>query len=180
MTIKVDVRAKKKFIKELLTQHLMKDRGSVYIFNFLLNNDHVLKNVKFIDDAEGCSNVMIIPTQDVNNKFQFYTNGKVTDYPDYALNFLRNYKSEELSIVIAGRSSLYKMESYMQVIEENYNSSLHTEEESEYNKEATEFLNHTLKEFKINRLKSQIDETLDNGNKKEFSKLVKRLEELTK
>ncbi|WP_226035703.1 ReoY family proteolytic degradation factor [Aquibacillus saliphilus] len=155
---------KKEFIKWVLAKHQLKRREAVWILNYMISHEDLLKNIHFVDEGiEYCPRGLIISS--VGSKhlpFRFYINKNMTEDAERTFHDIRFNKESPTYIHLRFPDS-HKSPEYLNIIEEN---PYYQEEETyEYSELATKFLDECL--FKV-----QIDKALDNRNEELFNELV--------
>lgn len=170
----VTVNDKKEFIRYFLNHYQLKRRESVWILNYLLNHDGLMKNVHFVEDVRFCPRGVLLSTHCVDDvPFRFYHNNIMSTDAEKAFHHIRIHRDEPIYIELKFKN-LYQDAKYPNVLEDNpfMPDDYHLSEEDK--KEVDSFLNHSLEQFKVERLKKQIDFALDNKDEKEFLRLMDR------
>ena len=73
MTTPVTVNEKKEFVRWFLTNYQLKRRECVWILNYLMSHDQLMKRVHFVEQAQFCPRGMVMSTHCVEDPpFRFY------------------------------------------------------------------------------------------------------------
>src|SRR5690606_61708 len=113
----VSLEAKKEFIQWFLKQFKLKKRECIWILDYLRKNDHLLRNVYFVDSVDGCSRGILISTVTGNeNKlpFKFVKGNLMSDNPEQAFHDMRLHPDEPIYIDLNFRDKQTCVE-YMKV-----------------------------------------------------------------
>ena len=62
LTASVPVVDKKAFVRWFLKNYQLKRRECVWILNYLLSNDELLKHIHFVDEAHYCPRAIVMST----------------------------------------------------------------------------------------------------------------------
>ena len=80
MTSSISILEKKTFMRWFLKNHQLKRRECVWILNYLLSNDRLLKNVHFVEEAHYCPRAMVMSSVEHNGvPFRFYKGNIMTE-----------------------------------------------------------------------------------------------------
>ncbi|WP_226034695.1 ReoY family proteolytic degradation factor [Aquibacillus saliphilus] len=178
MNTSVSIKDKKEFIRWFLSNYQLKRRESVWILNYLINHDSLLKNVHFIREARYCPRGIVISThcsKDV--PFRFYKNHIVTTDAEKSFHDIRLNRNDAIYIQLSFKNSIQSA-SYAAVLEENPflpDDYFITEKDQNL---AKKLLDTSLFEYQRELLQSKIDNALDNRDELEFKKYTEQLNDL--
>jgi uncharacterized protein YpiB (UPF0302 family) len=173
----VTVEEKKEFLRWFLSNYQLRRRESVWILNYLMSNDQLMHKLHFVENAQYCPRGIIMSTHCVDDvPFRFYKSDVMTTDAEKCFHDIRLNRQQDVYIQLNFKDKNKSME-YLGVLEENpfYESDTTTFEE-----EAVHFLDYCLYEFRVERLKKQIDEAIDAGDKELFMKLTDELSKIEK
>ncbi|MDE1549361.1 YpiB family protein [Jeotgalibaca caeni] len=87
---------KKSFLTWFIQNHQLKRRESLWILNYLLNHELLLKNIHFVENIAITNRGMgLASIESSNEPFVYYKEGKKFDDPEQAFHDLRlNWKEE--------------------------------------------------------------------------------------
>lgn len=175
MATPISVNEKKEFIRWFLNHYQLKRRECVWILNYLMSHDQLMANVHFVENAEYCPRGIIMSTQCVEDMpFRFYKDSVMTTDAEKSFHDIRLNRDEDIYIQLKFKA-MHQSYQYAAVLEKNPfvpDILQISEKEREL---ADQFLQSTIKNFHIEKLRKQIDQTLDEGNKEEFMKLTEQL-----
>jgi uncharacterized protein YpiB (UPF0302 family) len=175
----VSVLQKKRFINWFLNNYQLKRRESVWILNYLMNHERVLKHVHFVEEARVCPKGVIISTKCVDDPpFRFYKEQVMTSDPEKSFHDIRLNDNETIYIQLnfANSNQCYR---YAGVLEENPyipNDYYITEKDQQT---AEQLLSHLLYDFQLKKIQEEIDKALDEGDKERFHELIEQLNQLS-
>ncbi|UFU01377.1 ReoY family proteolytic degradation factor [Radiobacillus kanasensis] len=178
MNTPVSTKDKKDFIKWFLSNYQLKRRESVWILNYLINHDSLLKNVHFITEARFCPRGIIISThcsEDI--PFRFYKNHIVTTDAEKSFHDIRLNRNEPIYIQL-NFSNAKQCPDYVAVLEDNPfipEGYYITKKDKSM---AQSLLDASLYQFQRDQLQEKINQALDERNQQEFIKLSEKLSEL--
>lgn len=110
---------KKKFITWFIQHHQLKRRESLWILNYLLNHELLLKNVHFVENISATNRGMgLAAVESPNDPFIYYKDGQVFDDPEQAFHDLRLNWREEFYLELFFQDS-YLTLSKFGVLEDN-------------------------------------------------------------
>lgn len=178
MTSSIPIVDKKTFVKWFLKNFQLKRRECVWILNYLLSNDALLKNIHFVEEAHYCPRAIVMSTVDSQGvPFRFYKGNVMTSDAEKAFHDLRLYPEESMYIQI-NFPSIPPSSHYLVVLEENpyIPKNINTNEKDRLIVE--EMLNDSVRAFQEEKILKEIDECLDNGDKERFYELSNLLHEL--
>ncbi|MBB6452215.1 uncharacterized protein YpiB (UPF0302 family) [Salirhabdus euzebyi] len=174
----VSVLQKKRFINWFLNNYQLKRRESVWILNYLMNHERVLKHVHFVEEARFCPKGVIISTKCVDDPpFRFYKEQVMTSDPEKSFHDIRLNDHETIYIQLNFAKS-YKCYRFAGVLEENPfipKDFYITEKDQET---AEQLLNQAIYDFKLRKIHEEIDKALDEGDKERFHELIEQLNQL--
>jgi uncharacterized protein YpiB (UPF0302 family) len=180
MTTPVSVNEKKDFIRWFLNNYQLKRRECVWILNYLMSHDQLMKKVHFVEQAQYCPRGIIMSTHCVEDvPFRFYKQNVMTTDAEKSFHDIRLNRDEDIYIQLNFRAS-YHSPQYVTVLEENPYLPKHLQVNEKDSLLAEQFLQHSIQSFQKEKLLQLIDEALDRQDKNEFERLVKKLKELSK
>ena len=165
---------KKKFISWFISNHSLKRRESLWILNYLLNHELLLKQIHFVEHVEATPKGMLFSTiKPAQESFLFYKEGTKFDNPEVAFHDMLLHWKEDCYVELDFPNAYKSMVSFA-VLEKNpyYFSEI---EEMEV---VDEELDSIQKEVLISQLKAEINEALESMDSQRFMELTNRLKEL--
>lgn len=178
MTTPVSVNEKKDFIRWFLNNYQLKRRECVWILNYLMSHDQLMKNVHFVEQAQYCPRGIIMSTHCVDDvPFRFYKENVMTTDAEKSFHDIRLNREEEIYIQLNFRSSFHSP-NYVAVLEENPYMPKHLQVNEKDKQLAKKFLEESIFIFQKEHLLKRIDDALDRQDEKEFIKLTEQLKNL--
>lgn len=178
MQTPISVDEKKTFIKWFLNHYQLKKRESVWILNYLCNNQDILYHVHFVRDIKSCPRALKISSRCSKEvSFRYYKKHIVTTDADKAFHDIRLNPNQELYIQLNFKNA-HQNPYFAAVLEENPfmpDEAFITEKDQHL---AKKILDQTLYEYKKKSLQQKIDHSLDEMDRIKFMKLVEELKEL--
>ncbi|QOR65256.1 YpiB family protein [Cytobacillus suaedae] len=179
MTTPVSVNEKKDFIRWFLNNYQLKRRECVWILNYLMSHDQLMKNVHFVEQAQYCPRGIIMSTHCVDDvPFRFYKENVMTTDAEKSFHDIRLNRDEEIYIQLNFRSSFHSPQ-YVAVLEENPYMPKHLQVNEKDEMIAERFLELSIQTFQKQKLLKLIDEALDKQNIAEFNRLTDQLKKYT-
>lgn len=178
MTAMVSVAAKKDFVRWFLKRYKLKRRECVWILNYLLSHEQLLKNIHFTDEAHYCPRAMVMSsTESESIPFRFYKGNIMTADAEKSFHDLRLYKNEKMYIQLNFPNS-HTCPNYASVREENpfLPDALQVSETDRWI--AKRLAEESITSMNEELLKKGIDEALDRDDKETFIKLSTLLNEM--
>lgn len=178
MTAMVSVAAKKDFVRWFLKRYKLKRRECVWILNYLLSHEQLLKNIHFTDEAHYCPRAMIMSTTESESiPFRFYKGNIMTADAEKSFHDLRLYENEKMYIQLNFPNN-HTCANYASVREENpfLPDSLRVSETDRWI--AKRLAEESITAMNEELLKKGIDEALDKEDKETFIKLSTMLNEM--
>lgn len=177
MKAMVPVDAKKDFVRWFLKRYKLKRRECVWILNYLLSHETLLKNVHFTDEAHYCPRAMVISTTKSESiPFRFYKGNLMTADAEKAFHDLRLYEDEKMYIQLNfPKNNLCP--NYASVREENPFLPSYLQVSEADKKIAEQLVEESIEKMTEEMLRREIDETLDRNDKERFMMLVDLLNE---
>lgn len=178
MTASVSVVDKKAFVRWFLKNYQLKRRECVWILNYLLSNDDLLKRIRFVEEAHYCPRAMVMSTVDSTGvPFRFYKGNVMTADAEKSFHDLRLHEQEDMYIQL-NFPNIPPSAQYLAVLEENpyMPETLLVSEKDRIL--AEELLSNSLLVFQEEKLLAQIDEALDRGDEARFYELSNLLQAL--
>lgn len=178
MTASVSVVDKKAFVRWFLKNYQLKRRECVWILNYLLSNDELLKHIRFVEEAHYCPRAMVMSTvESTGVPFRFYKGNVMTADAEKSFHDLRLNEKEDMYLQL-NFPNIPPSTQYLAVLEENpyMPDTLHVSEKDRLL--AEEMLSNSLLVFQQEKLLAQIDEALDKGDEDRFYELSNLLQVL--
>lgn len=167
--------AKKRFIAWFIANHALKRREALWILNYLLNHELLLKQVHFVEHVETTPKGMWFSTQrEASDSFYFYKNGIKFDNPEQAFHDIRLNWKEPCYIEMEFEEAYLALVRFG-VLEKNHFCKEGVKEESQV---LLNELASIQKQVYQEELKKEIDQALLEENQEVFMLLTKRLQEL--
>lgn len=180
MQTPISVQDKKSFIQWFLNHYQLKKRESVWILNYLVNHDELLKHVHFVRDAKFCPRGIIMTSHCSKEvPFRFYKNQLVTTDAEKSFHDIRLNQNEDLYLQLNFKNA-NQNSFYVAVLEENPyipDEYFITKKDQDM---AKQLLEKSLYDFKRDSLIKEIDRALDTSDQEKFMKLSEQLNELEK
>ncbi|WP_175991214.1 ReoY family proteolytic degradation factor [Bacillus sp. Marseille-Q1617] len=180
MTTPVSVNEKKEFIRWFLNRYQLKRRECVWILNYLMSHDQLMKKVHFVEESQYCPRGLVMSTHCVEDvPFRFYKENIMTTDAEKSFHDIRLNKDEDIYIQLnfSKANSSYQ---FAAVLEENPFMPKYLLINEKDRIVAEQFLKESLHSFQKNRLLEAIDNALDKGDKDNFTKLTEELNKLVK
>lgn len=171
---------KKEFLRWLLHHYQLKRRECVWILNYLMSHDQLMKNVHFVDDAQYTPRGIIMSTQCTDAvPFRYYKENVVTTDAEKTFHDIRLNREDDLYIQLNFYNKSGTQHWYS-ILEENPYLPKHLKTNEEDRKEVNQFVQFLEYDFQYKKLMNKIDETLVNGNLTDFLRLTEELKVLKK
>lgn len=175
MTTPVSVNEKKDFIRWFLNNYQLKRRECVWILNYLMSHDQLMKNVHFVEQAQYCPRGIIMSTHCVDDvPFRFYKENVMTTDAEKSFHDIRLNRDEEIYIQLNFRSSFHSPQ-YVAVLEENPYMPKHLQVNEKDELIAERFLEESIQTFQKEKILRLIDDALDKHDQVEFKRLTAQL-----
>ncbi|GAA0297200.1 uncharacterized protein YpiB (UPF0302 family) [Gracilibacillus halotolerans] len=180
METSVQTKDKKEFIQWFLGNYQLKKRESVWILNYLLNDERLLSQVHFVLEARFCPRAIIISTHCSSEvPFRFYKKHIVTTDADKSFHDIRMHKDEPIYIQVNFRDANRNIH-YMKVLEDNPfipDDYFLTKQDKKIVKD---LLDHSLYYYQKEKLTDLINRALDSKNFEDFMEYSNALRKLEK
>lgn len=178
MATPVSVNEKKEFVRWFLNHYQLKRRECVWILNYLMSHDQLMKNVHFVEQAAYCPRGIIMSTHCVDDvPFRFYKDNVMTTDAEKSFHDIRLNRDQDIYIQLNFKSS-FSCSHYVAVLEENMFIPNHLQVNEKDQQLAQKFLDESLRSFQREKLLAQIDEALDKLDFDKFMHLSARLNSL--
>jgi len=172
MATPVSVNEKKEFVRWFLTNYQLKRRECVWILNYLMSHDHLMKNVHFVEHAQFTPRGLIMSTHCVEDPpFRFYKESVMTTDAEKSFHDIRLNRNEDIYIQLNFRSSFLSPQ-YVAVLEENPYAPKSMETNEKDQMHAEKVLQESIESFQRAKLLELIDQALDNHDEEEFKRLT--------
>ncbi|MBA9027800.1 uncharacterized protein YpiB (UPF0302 family) [Peribacillus huizhouensis] len=174
----VSVNEKKDFIRWFLNHYQLKRRECVWILNYLMSHDQLMKKVHFVESAQYCPRGLIMSTHCVDEApFRFYKSNIMTTDAEKSFHDIRLNRDEDIYIQLNFKSA-YSSYHYAAVLEENPFMPKSTGSNERDKLMAERFLENSLATFQKERILKAIDKALDQNDKESFYSLTEELNKL--
>ena len=178
MTTHVSVNEKKDFIRWFLNKYQLKRRECVWILNYLMSHDQLMKKVHFVEKAQYCPRGLIMSTHCVDDvPFRFYKDNVMTTDAEKSFHDIRLNRDEDIYIQLNFRASFHSPQ-YVAVLEENPYIPKHLQINEKDQILAEQFLERSILNFQKDKIMKLIDAALDRGDEAEFKRLTEQLKRL--
>lgn len=180
MNTPVSVNEKKEFIRWFLNNYQLKRRECVWILNYLMSHDELMKKVHFVEHAQYCPKGIVMSTHCVDDvPFRFYKENVMTTDAEKSFHDIRLNRDQDIYIQLNFKSS-FSNARYVAVLEENEYLPKHLQVNEKDRILAERFLKNSVITYQREKLLKEIDIALDNRDKEAFERLSKQLNELPK
>ncbi len=178
MPAMIPVTAKKDFVRWFLKRYKLKRRECVWILNYLLSHDHLLKNVHFTDEAHYCPRAMVMSTTGSESiPFRFYKGNLMTADAEKSFHDLRLHPQDKMYIQLNFPNS-HSCANYASVREENPFLPSYLQVSESDRKIAERLLEESVSTNTTEMLMKRVDEALDANDKERFIELSMMLHKL--
>lgn len=175
METSITITEKKDFLRWFLNQYQLKKRESVWILNYLLSQDGLMKQLHFVELVQYCPRGIYMSTHcSEDPSFRFYKQNIMTTDPEKALHDLRLHRDEEIFIQLNFRES-FQCPNYLAVLDDNPYIPNHLLENKHDVIQAEELLRDVTLTYEKERLKREIDLALDQNDRMKFQQLTEAL-----
>ena len=169
---------KKSFITWFLQNHQLKRRESLWILNYLLNHELLLKNIHFVENIEITNRGMgLAAVESPSEPFVYYKDGKKFDDPEQAFHDLRLNWKEEFYIELYFHDSYLSLSAFG-VLEENPFESENKPFDPELERLVTDSLDKLAWQERKRHLMKLIDAALVDKDEEKFKKYTEELKTL--
>ncbi len=178
MNSSVSIHDKKEFLKFFLDHYKLKQRECSWILKYVLNNDERLDQVSFVEDASNCPRAVEISTTCVDAPPFRYTKDYVeTIDVEQSFHDIRSIKAKHLYIQLNFKDREL-CEPYALVLEKNPFLSKEIADYDTVKVEVEKLLQRCLYEFHHSKLRADIDQAIDLGDRSAFLQLSQQLNNL--
>ncbi|MFD3446099.1 ReoY family proteolytic degradation factor [Microbacteriaceae bacterium 4G12] len=175
MNTPVSVNDKKDFVKWFLSSYQLKQRECVWILNYLMSHDQLMRKVHFVEHAKYCPRGLVMSTNCVKEvPFHFYKQNVMTTDAEKSFHDIRLNRDEDIYIQLNFKSS-FQNANYVAVLEDNPYLPKNMEVNEKDRLLAERFLEESLYSFRREKLMKQIDEALDKQDQVAFQELAAQL-----
>ena len=172
MAAPVSVNEKKDFIRWFLNHYQLKKRECVWILNYLMSHDQLMKKVHFVEDAQFCPRGLVMATHCVEEApFKFYKSNIMTTDAEKSFHDIRLNRDEDIYITLQFKSA-YSSYHYAAVLEKNPFLPVSREENDKDKILAEKMLDNSLNAYQVEQIMKQIDDALDAHDQKTFMELT--------
>lgn len=174
MLFSPSLETKKQFVAWLVKNYSLPRRETLWILNYLLNHDLMLKHVHFVEDAlETPRGMVLVSNVPADESFIFCKDGHTYTNPEQAFHDLR-LKGQGECYISLGCAEAYRLMLAFGVLEDNP----YANKEVEVSREVEDELSNFEVELLAISIERAIDKALETGDKETFYRLSKKLEEL--
>ncbi|TGA98124.1 IDEAL domain-containing protein [Sporolactobacillus shoreae] len=167
---------KKSFIKWLLNQQVIKDREIIWLLNYMMGNKQLLQLIHFVDNVFGCKRAIEIDaTSQTPSGFEYTKDSVHTDDPEKTFHDLRLNQADNVYIKV-NLPSVIRSPEYFVVLEEGPNAARFVHHA--FGSAAEAATGAAEKAYAEERLKTAINQALDDGDETAFYKLTEKLRAL--
>lgn len=178
MKTPVSVNEKKDFIRWFLNRYQLKRRECVWILNYLMSHDQLMKKVHFVEEAQYCPRGLIMSTHCVEEvPFRFYKENIMTTDAEKSFHDIRLNKDEDIYIQLNFSKSNASYQ-YAAVLEENPFMPKYLLINEKDRIVAEQFLKSSIETYQRQKLLDAIDDALDRNDQEAFSKLTSQLKNM--
>jgi uncharacterized protein YpiB (UPF0302 family) len=170
------IKEKKEFIRYFLNNFQLKKRECVWILNYLMSHEQLIKRVHFVESAKSCPIGIIISTRcaSENVPFRYYVGLSMTTDGEKAFHDIRNSGNEDIYIQLNFNGSNTNHQ-YLGVLEHNPFAPRENSHNAKDSIAAIHLLEYCVNKFQIESIKKEIDRTLETGDKERFTELCEML-----
>lgn len=174
----ISIKEKKHFIKWFLKHFALKKIEATWILNYLTKHDTLLEKLRFVNDAMFCPRAIVVTSQcSDETPFLFYKEHIITEDIDKFFHDIRLHQEENIYIQLNFKQS-NQNPFYAVVLEENPFIPIETSIIKQDDHASEILLNQLLQDYRLKTLKQDIDQALDDRDKKKFNKLTAMLKDI--
>ncbi|WP_409251173.1 ReoY family proteolytic degradation factor [Bacillus sp. SCS-153A] len=178
MKTPVSVNEKKDFIRWFLNRYQLKRRECVWILNYLMSHDQLMKKVHFVEEAQYCPRGLIMSTHCVEEvPFRFYKENIMTTDAEKSFHDIRLNKEEDIYIQLNFSKSNASYQ-YAAVLEENPFMPKYLLINEKDRIVAEQFLKSSIETYQRQKLLAAIDNALDRNDQEAFKRLTSQLKNM--
>ncbi|MGD6966807.1 ReoY family proteolytic degradation factor [Rossellomorea vietnamensis] len=178
MKTPVSVNEKKDFIRWFLNRYQLKRRECVWILNYLMSHDQLMKKVHFVEEAQYCPRGLVMSTHCVEEvPFRFYKENIMTTDAEKSFHDIRLNKDEDIYIQLNFTKANASYQ-YAAVREENPFMPKYLLINEKDRIVAEQFLKISIETYQRQKLLDAIDDALDRNDKEKFRELTSKLKSL--
>lgn len=169
---------KKNFLSWFIQNYQLKRRESLWILNYLLNHEVLLKNIHFVENIEFTNRGMgLAATGSPQDAFVYYKEGKRYDDPEQAFHDLRLNWKEDFYLELYFQQAYQSLRAFG-VLEDNP----FLEEGQQFDNQLVERVDRSLEKFAVQERKRQlmrlIDAALTDKDEEKFHAYSEELREI--
>ena len=178
MASSVPLIEKKTFIRWFLKNFQLKKREGVWILNYLLSEDALLRNVHFVEDAHYTERGIIMSSVDDEGvPFRYYRGKMMTQDAEKCFHDLR-LNSQDHFYIQMNFPGAYTYINYLAVVEQNPFVPTNVPVSMQDEMTVVQVVENSLFLQQEEKLLQQIDKALDVGDKEKFYELTEALAKL--
>ncbi|WP_100372716.1 ReoY family proteolytic degradation factor [Bacillus sp. FJAT-45037] len=169
---------KKEFLRGFLQHYELKRRECAWLLNYLMSDDELMERVHFVERAAQTPKALIISATGVETvPFSFHKFKHVTTDAEKAFHDIRLNQTEDVYIELHfNNPKMYPP--YLAVLEDNPYLPENEEIAQAHQQIAEDLLEKSLKTFRLQQLRKDIDNALDGKDFETFIQLSNDLKEL--
>ena len=174
----IDVTEKREFLVWLINNVSFRRREVIWILNYLINHETILKNVHIVENANYTKRGLIIRdiTQE-DEPMSLHVHGQDFSNSDQIFHEIRLHWTQPLYLECIFPNS-WQNPQYLSVLEDNPDASWNDSVSEEIIREVEEYIAREEKEAKLRLLINQINQALENGDKEAFLELSDEINRL--
>jgi uncharacterized protein YpiB (UPF0302 family) len=179
MATPVSVNEKKDFVKWFLGNYQLKQRECVWILNYLMSHDQLMRKVHFVEHAKYCPRGIVMSANCVKESpFHFYKQNVMTTDAEKSFHDIRLNREEDIYIQLNFKDC-FKNAQYVAVVEDNPYLPKNLESNEKDRLIAERVLEESIQVYQREKVLQLIDEALDRQDKEAFQQLTDRLKALS-
>ncbi|WP_196220123.1 YpiB family protein [Terrilactibacillus tamarindi] len=172
----ISLEKKRKFLKWLIERRQLRSRETVWLLNYVMDEDDLLKIFRFVDNAQGLSRSIILSEKWTSSyPFEYIKHQVRTTDPERAFHDIRLNQEEPIYIQV-NLSSHQPTDEFLAVMEESPNADVYIHHR--YGHCVEQILSKAEVSFQKRKLDAEINKALDQFDKGKFEELSRALTEL--
>ncbi|MFD2617633.1 YpiB family protein [Terrilactibacillus laevilacticus] len=172
----ISLEKKRKFLKWLIERRQLRSRETVWLLNYVMDEDDLLKIFRFVDNVQGLTRSIILSEKWTSSYPFVYIKHKVRTYdPERAFHDIRLNQEEPIYIQV-NLSSHQPTDEFLAVMEESPNVDIYIHHR--YGDYVEQILSTAEVSFQKRKLDVEINKALDQFDKGKFEELSMALAEL--
>lgn len=176
--MKASLEDKKSFLTWFIQNNQLKRRESLWILNYLLNHEQLLKNVHFIEEVSLTNRGMGLATiESEQDPFAYYKDGRKFEDPEQAFHDLRLNWQETFYLELYFDNA-YQVLSAYGILEQNPNIEEGSDMSFELGEKVESSLNRLAWKERKRQLLLLIDQALSDQNEEKFQSFTDELRKI--